>query len=97
MVKVAGVFTHKAEFTQPEIPDVYPNQTAFCLPLSRLGISKKVISSAQSWLSAAPGSFFFFFFSLQLSNYIQAFSTRRLESMTLNPEAVIQRTTTNVR
>lgn len=62
MVNVAGVFTHKAESTQPEIPDVYPNQTVFCLPLSRLGISKKVISSAQSWLSAAPGSFFIYFF-----------------------------------
>ena len=63
---------------------------------------KKVISSAQSWLSAAPGSFFIYlfiylFFSLQLSNYIQAFSTRRLKSMTLNPEAVLQHTTTNVR
>lgn len=30
-----------ATSTQPEIPDVYPNQTVLCLPLSKVGISRK--------------------------------------------------------
>lgn len=47
------IYIHNAKSTQPQIPDVFPNHIVLCLPLSKLGISKKVISSAQSWLHSA--------------------------------------------
>lgn len=49
VVNVTGI--HTAKPSEPRVPDVYPNQIVFCL--SKLGISKKVISSAQSGLHCA--------------------------------------------
>lgn len=40
-VNVNHIHIHNIISTQPEIPDVFPNQIVFWLPLSTLGISKK--------------------------------------------------------
>lgn len=66
MVNVTGI--HTAKPIRRLVPDVYPNQIVFCL--SKLGISKKVISSAQPGFHCAREYsrqteltiFFFFFF-----------------------------------